>query len=122
MFTRYMGPMVVIRRTRGGSYIVAEMDGTVLRRKVGAFRCLPHIARYEPIELPENIHELIDLSAEELERMVNDGQDASQYGGIGRHLVFDAIPNLRIPEVDEDLDSFEGDSDDEPFDKELLNG
>lgn len=36
--------------------------------------------------------------------------------------MFDAIPNLRIPEVDEDLDSFKGDSDDEPFDKELLNG
>lgn len=99
---------------------MAEMDGTVLRRKVGAFRCLPHIARYEPIELPENIHELIDLSAEELERMVNDGQDPSEYGGIGRHLVFDAIPNLRISEVDDELGNFEEDSDDEPLDEELL--
>ena len=51
---------------------MAEMDGTVLKEKVGAFRALPHISHYEPIKLLEDIHELIDLSAEQLEVMVND--------------------------------------------------
>ena len=62
--------MVVICHTRGGSYIIAEMDGTVLKEKVGAFRVLPHMECYTPIELPDNIHDLIDLMAEQLENLV----------------------------------------------------
>lgn len=118
MFPRYKGPMVVIRRTRGGSYIVAEMDVTVLRRKVGAFRCLPHFARYEPIELPENIHDLIDISTEELEQMIDD--EPEEYGTPGTHYVFDAIPNLRLPGTEQDSDDEEDDTDIEV--DELLEG
>ena len=62
--------MVVIRRTKGGSYIIAEMDGTVLREKVRAFRVLPHYLRYEPIKLPDNVTEVIDLNKKELEELV----------------------------------------------------
>ena len=78
MHLRYKGPMVVIARSAGGAYILAELDGTVLRDKVGAFRVLPHWARYEPIELPENIHELIDLSKKQLEKMVEDDSEELQ--------------------------------------------
>ena len=113
---RYLGPLVVIRRTRGGSYILAEMNGAVLKEKVAAFRVLPHHARYEPIELPENIHELIDLSPVQLDNMLDNEE-------IDNDLVFDNIPNLREPAYedstydldngDQSEDSTERDSDDE---------
>ncbi|ESK81533.1 hypothetical protein Moror_15658, partial [Moniliophthora roreri MCA 2997] len=70
MYPRYLGPMIVIRRTKGGLYILADMNGAVKKKKVAAFRVLPYHARYEPIELPENIHDLIDLSKEQLEKML----------------------------------------------------
>ncbi len=108
MYPRYKGPMIVIRRTRGGSYVIAEMNGAVLKEKVGAFRVLPHHARYEPIDLPEDIHKLIDLSAEQLETMVDDeGWEPEE------DLVFDAIPNLRPPIDTDDEYSEQEESGDE---------
>ncbi|TDL24407.1 hypothetical protein BD410DRAFT_695988, partial [Rickenella mellea] len=40
---RYLGPYVVVRRTQGGSYVLSEMDGTVLRNGVAAFRVIPYL-------------------------------------------------------------------------------
>ena len=42
---RYLGPMVVVRRTYGGSYILAELDGTVSKIRYAAFRLLPYHPR-----------------------------------------------------------------------------
>ncbi|KAF8811323.1 hypothetical protein BYT27DRAFT_7089649 [Phlegmacium glaucopus] len=68
MKPRYNGPMVVISRTRGGSYVLAELDGAVLHQKVGAFRVVPYFAQRK-IDLPDDIHELIDVPAQVLERI-----------------------------------------------------
>ena len=42
---RYLGPMVVIRRTQNGSYRLAELDGTISNLRFAAFRLVPYHAR-----------------------------------------------------------------------------
>lgn len=59
-----MGPLMVIRRNRGGAYIVCELDGTVWRRPVGAFRLIPYFSRLS-LPLP-NLEEFLDISTEDL--------------------------------------------------------
>jgi hypothetical protein len=42
---RYMGPYRIVRQTQGGSYILAEMDGSLLRHHVAAYRLIPYVQR-----------------------------------------------------------------------------
>ena len=39
------GPYIVDRRTKGGSYVLKELDGTFIRRAVAAMRLLPYKPR-----------------------------------------------------------------------------
>jgi hypothetical protein len=64
MRPQYLGPYIVISRNTGGAYILAELDGTVLKNTIGAFRVIP----YHPckaIPLP-NIFDIIDITHTEL--------------------------------------------------------
>ena len=49
---RYLGPFEVVQRTKGGSYVLKELDGSIWSQKVAAFRILPYIFR-DPEELQE---------------------------------------------------------------------
>lgn len=42
---RYLGPYVVVRKNQGGSYVLAELDGTVSDISYAGFRLLPYYAR-----------------------------------------------------------------------------
>ena len=42
---RYLGPYEIVRQTKGGSYIIKELDGAISRRGVAQFRIIPYIAR-----------------------------------------------------------------------------
>jgi hypothetical protein len=65
MKPRYLGPLVVVLRNKGGAYILCELDGSVLHRPVAAFRLMPYFAR-KSIEIPENA---IDISLKQLREM-----------------------------------------------------
>ena len=55
---RYLGPYEVVRKTRGGSYILKEMDGAEHEEHYAAFRLIPYILRDDPI--------LYELAEEEI--------------------------------------------------------
>jgi hypothetical protein len=64
MRPQYLGPYIVISRNTSGAYILAKLDGTVLKNTIGAFRVIP----YHPckaIPLP-NIFDIIDITCTEL--------------------------------------------------------
>jgi transposase InsO family protein len=42
---RYLGPFIVFRKTKRGAYVLKELDGTLMRGNVAAFRIAPYIAR-----------------------------------------------------------------------------
>jgi hypothetical protein len=69
MRPRYLGPLIVISRNKGGAYILAELDGSVFDRPIAAFRVIPYHARTS-IELPP-LNELLDISRQRLADLEN---------------------------------------------------
>jgi hypothetical protein len=43
----YLGPMMVMRRTKGGSYMLAELDGAISKLRFATFRIIPYYPRSE---------------------------------------------------------------------------
>ena len=67
MCARYLGPLIVISRNKGGAYIVSELDGSVLDRPIAAFRVIPYFAR-TALDIPP-LDDLIDISEARLAQM-----------------------------------------------------
>ena len=68
---RYLGPFIVIRQTKGGSYVLSELDGAVWRQGVAAFRLLPFISR-------EQVEELNWMEDDEMEDQDQDRMDDTE--------------------------------------------
>jgi hypothetical protein len=60
MRARYLGPLIILARNKGGAYIIAELDGSVFDRPIAAFRVIPYFARTK-ITLPA-LDKLLDIS------------------------------------------------------------
>src|ERR1700710_2014690 len=71
MKPHYLGPMIVLRRTVGGSYLLAELDGSVSRLRFKVFRLLPYHPRSRT-RIP--VTTVTGLEDEELDRLA-DGED-----------------------------------------------
>lgn len=108
MYPRYLGPMIVIRRNKGGAYILCEMNGAVWQEKVGAFRVVPYFARRK-IELPADIHKLIDISEKTLKALEDSTVSGERPDYKGKDLLFDKV-RLRDP-TDSDSDPEDSDND-----------
>ena len=65
---RYLGPYKVMRRSRGGAYVLQELDGTEWRSKIAASRVMPYISRGDP---------RLRYLADDLEAMTDDEESSS---------------------------------------------
>ena len=74
MRPRYIGPYIVVRRNRGGAYILCELDGAVLDRPLAAFRLVPYFAR-EKISLPQSALDTDDKRLEKMAQSQSHGDD-----------------------------------------------
>ncbi len=74
MRPRYLGPLIVMSRNRGGAYIVCELDGTVLDRPIAAFRVIPYFAR-RSIQAPNDIRDISTARLREMELSTSLGDD-----------------------------------------------
>ena len=100
MEPRYLGPLVVIRRTRGGSYVLAELDGSIVGGTVAQFRVIPYHARHS-IELPRKIHDLIDVSPQTRKELVTSDESVPteyHYRPLGKKLY--GIDRVRLQQSD----------------------
>ena len=87
MRPRYNGPVVIVSRNRGGTYIICELDGTLAQSPVAAFRVLPYFTR-DHIDIPD-IEEHIDITVARLREM----EDSAETGdGSGDLVQQDAHP------------------------------
>lgn len=69
MKPRYIGPMVVVRQTRSGSYILSEVNGAIAEHRFAAHRLVPYFRRNE-ITLP--VTTLVGKTTKQLDDMADD--------------------------------------------------
>ena len=87
---RYLGPYEVCRRTEGGSYVLKELDGSILQQGVAAFHLLPYVSCYDKRLLKKIAKEVVE------ERLETDSED-DWYSG------YNDADNF----IDEDDDEYE---------------
>ena len=96
MLLCYHGPLVVITKTKGGNYIVAELDGSVWQKRVAAFRVVPYKA-CKQLSLSQSLEQWVDITPAKLNELKkelqkpsdNDTQDIS-FGTLRLHKPLDS--------------------------------
>ena len=63
---KYLGPMIVVRRTRGGAYILAEPSGAISALRYAAFRVIPYHPRPA---LLQSLPSFLDVPDETLDHL-----------------------------------------------------
>jgi hypothetical protein len=63
---RYLGPMIVVRRTKGGSYMLAELDGAISKLRFAVFRVIPY---YPCSEERVSVTQMTGLDEESIDQL-----------------------------------------------------
>ena len=71
---RYLGPYEVVRRTKGGSYVLKELDGTIMRQGVAAIRLLPYVSRTD-----SRLKQLANEVDDEEDSMLQENSDLEDF-------------------------------------------
>lgn len=92
MKPRYIGPLVVVARNKGGAYILAELDGSVYQSKIAAFRVIPFYPRHSiPLpDIPGLGFDIGDNDIIELENSTDEGLEQ------GVDFNFHQMPSLNL--------------------------
>jgi hypothetical protein len=88
MRPRYIGPLVVISRNKGGAYIICELNGSVFDRPVAAFRVIPYFAR-KSLSLP-NLDDFLDIPSDRLLEMESSDVSNPDAGDVDEAIDVDA--------------------------------
>jgi hypothetical protein len=67
MYNKWMGPCIVLRRTKGGAYICAELNGAVFGERIARDRVIPYLAR-KRIQVPDHL-DWVDISRDSLREL-----------------------------------------------------
>ncbi|KNZ72563.1 hypothetical protein J132_02722 [Termitomyces sp. J132] len=99
MLPHFHGPMVVIAKTKGDNYIVAELDGSVWQTRVAAFRVIPYKA-WKCLELSQSLEQWVDITPEklkglreELQKPTGNAMPDLSFGSIRLHKPLDHDEN-----------------------------
>lgn len=111
MQLRYIGPLVVIKRTKGCTYIVAELDGSIWQKKIARFRVIPYHAR-RSIELPKSIHDFIDMSQDALEDLVTEEPEDSEEEKVNEP-IWEKVRLKGSDDTDSDTESLQSDEEED---------
>jgi hypothetical protein len=106
MQPRYKGPMIVVRETQGGSYILAEMTGAVWQQKVAKFRVVPYFARRR-IDIPEGIMKIIDTDEAGLEKIMAQPEEEEPPG---RDYLMDDFVRMYPDDLEDEIEGDEADN------------
>ena len=84
---RYLGPMIVVKRTARGAYVLAELDGAVAKTSFAAFRVVPYHARQSCTgPIPVQSRRDADDSSNVI-READEEADSFREAGIPPHLI-----------------------------------
>ena len=79
---RYLGPLVVVSRNKGGAYILAELDGAVFDRPIAAYRVIPYIARAEQVAVPDGVLDVPPARIREMEASEDSGEEDAEHASV----------------------------------------
>jgi hypothetical protein len=97
MKPRYTGPMVVLHRTTGGSYMLAELDGVVSNLRFATFRLVPYHARTNftiPQYFTESDDDELDSITERADEELDD-KESGQPGSVESD--WNQSPSFHLP-------------------------